>query len=67
MVLLKYAFIFLIIMIQNTLLIINSLQLSGAGKSPGEIEVNVEMQRCGDYEVVQLSRQSDHERQSCLC
>ena len=34
-----------------------SLQLSGAGKSPGETEVNVEMQKCGAYEVVQLSRQ----------
>ena len=33
--------------------------LSGqnTGKSPGEIEVNVEMQRCGAYEVVQLSQQ----------
>ena len=29
----------------------------GAGKSPGEIEVNVEMQRCDAYEVVQLSQQ----------
>ena len=56
--LLKYAFIVIIVVIQNTLLIIiNSLQLSGAGKSPGESEMNVEMQRCGVYEVVQLSRQ----------
>ena len=29
----------------------------GVEKSPDEIGVNVEMQRCGAYEVVQLSRQ----------
>ena len=29
----------------------------GDGKSPGEIEVNVEMQRCHAYEVVQFSQQ----------
>ena len=33
------------------------INMLGAGKSPGEIDVNVEMQRCGAYEVVQLSRQ----------
>ena len=39
----------------NSEYLINSML--GAGKSPGEIEVNVEMQRCDAYEVVQLSRQ----------
>lgn len=29
----------------------------GAGPSPGESGVDVEMQRCGAYEVVRLSRQ----------
>lgn len=29
----------------------------GDRKLPAESEVNVEMQRCGAYEVVQLSRQ----------
>ena len=29
----------------------------GDDKSPAESEVNVEMQRCGAYEVVRLSRQ----------
>ena len=30
----------------------------GDAKSPGESEENVEMQRCGAYEVVRLSRQT---------
>ena len=46
--LLKYAFIVIVIIIQNTctLLIINSLLGHGDGKSPCEIEANMEMQRC---------------------